>query len=393
MGQIIHGKKVLGLNRTGVAGEFSSGVGRHMTDRKKFPAKETEEKGSRQRRSQYSSVDVARLAGVSQAAVSRAFSEGASISPATKAKVLKAAADLGYRPSILPRILATNTSQLVAIVVGGLNNPFYAEIFEIFVRKLQENGYQSLVYFVDDREHFDKVLPLIMKYRVDGIISSLSLLSPEAAAECTQMDIPIVTTNGKSEVESVSSVCSDNFEGGKKIAELFLEKGAMRFGYAGGKESFANTERRRGYLETLKDNGISEVIEFTGIFQTVGGCLAARQMLGAGAIPDAVFCANDLMAVGFIETARSEFGLNVPEDLMVAGFDNLDCTAWPSIGLTTIDPDTDGMAECAIQLLKRYWDSDVEVAGETVIVAGTLIERSSTDRRVVLPRKSSSKVG
>lgn len=352
-----------------------------MSDSKKVPISGAQnEKTGRQRRPQYSSVDVAKKAGVSQAAVSRAFTEGASISKKMKEKVMKAAAELGYRPSILPRILATNNSQLVAIVVGGLYNPYYAGMFELFARKLQDGGYQSIVYFVNHNEYFDEVLPLIMKYRVDGIISALSLLSPEAAIECAQMEIPVVTINGRSQTEAISSVCSDNIEGGRLISELFCNRGAKTFAYVSGNESVANTERREGYLEGLKKYDASDVQEYCGNFSYAGGCEAARNLLGSGNRPDAVFCANDLMAVGFLETAQEEFDLNVPEDIMVAGFDDSMFTAWPSISLTTIQPDAEAMAASSIELLKRYWRGEDDALGVTEVIQGRLVERKSTAR-------------
>lgn len=331
-------------------------------------------------RSNASSVDVAKLAGVSQAAVSRAFTEGASISEKTKNKVMKAAAELGYRPSILPRILVTNSSQLVAIVIGGLYNPYYAGIFELFSRNLQERGYQSLVFFVNHNEYFDEVLPLIMKYRVDGIISALSLLSAEAALACARAEVPIVTLNGRSQEGAMSSICSDNFNGGKKTAELFLRKGARRFAYVSGNESVANTDRRRGYLETLKSAGVAEIAEYCGNFQQLGGREAAMTLLSGDNRPDAIFCANDLMAVGALETARDQMGLRVPEDLIVAGFDDSMFTSWPSISLTTIRPDTETMVAQALGILQRYWDGEDEALGVTNVVPGDLIERRSTAR-------------
>lgn len=352
-----------------------------MRVNKKMPTSGPQkEKESRQRRPQYSSVDVARMAGVSQAAVSRAFTEGASISKKMKEKVMKAAAELGYRPSILPRILATNNSQLVAIVVGGLYNPYYAGIFELFARKLQDGGYQSLVYFVDHNEYFDEVLPLIMKYRVDGIISALSLLSPEAAIECARMEIPVVTLNGRSQVDAISSVCSDNVNGGRLISELFCRRGGKRFAYVSGNESVANTERRKGYLEGLKESGVSDVREYCGNFRYAGGCEAARALLGNGDGPDAVFCANDLMAIGFLETARGELGLKVPEDIMVAGFDDSMFAAWPSNSLTTIQPDAEAMVEHSLSFLRRYWAGEDGALGVTEVIPGVLVERKSTVR-------------
>ncbi len=349
-----------------------------MEEGKKAGVKKPAQGRNRQR---YSSVDVAKHAGVSVAAVSRAFTPGASISKKMKEKVLKAASELGYSPSILPRILVTNSSRLVAIVIGGLYNPYYARLFELFSRNLQECGYQPLVFFVNHNEYFDEVLPLIMRYRVDGIISALSLLSLEAANECAKLDVPIVTLNGRSQEGAMSSVRSDNLEGARQIADLMFRRGAARFAYVSGNESVANTERGQGYKERLRELGICDVQECSGAFQMSGGRNAARKLLAGEVKPDAVFCANDLMAVGFLETARHEYGLRVPEDLMVAGFDDTMFTEWPSISLTTVQPDSEAMAQRCIWFLTQYWKGDHMSLGATDVIPGKLVERNSTARR------------
>jgi len=127
-----------------------------------------------------SSIDVARLAGVSQAAVSRTFTEGASVSAKTRNKVLVAAEALGYRPSVIPRIMLTNRSSLIAVVSGGLQQPFYAGIVERFSREIQKSGSTVLLFSVNHGEYMDEIIPKILGYRVDGIVSALSIVSPEA---------------------------------------------------------------------------------------------------------------------------------------------------------------------------------------------------------------------
>jgi DNA-binding LacI/PurR family transcriptional regulator len=313
--------------------------------------------------------------------VSRAFTEGASISNKTKEKVLEAARHLGYQPSILPRILVTHNSQLIAIVIGGMYNPYYAKVFELFTRRFQDEGYQVLVFFVDHNEYFDDALPLIMRYRVDGIISALSLLSPEAALECARMDVPVVTFNGRRQPDAVSSVCCDNIEGGRQVATLLHARGGRRFAYVSGRESVANTDRQKGYLDRLGELGMTDVQVVQGDFHYEGGYRAAEEIMAMSPARDAIFCANDLMAIGVEERLRSEFSLRIPEDVMVVGFDDAVFSQWPSASLTTVRQNAEAMVDRTLQVLRRYWSGEPNVLGCIEVVAGQLIERKSTARQ------------
>ncbi|RUW32855.1 MULTISPECIES: LacI family DNA-binding transcriptional regulator [unclassified Mesorhizobium] len=333
-------------------------------------------------RLQPSSIDVARLAGVSQSAVSRAFTPGASVSKKTREKVIAAARELGYQPSILPRILVTHRSHLVAIVIGGMYNPYYAKIFEQFTRQFQAQGYQVLVFFVDHNEYFDAAIPLIMRYRVDGIISALSIMSREAADECAQMRIPVVLLNGRQQNKWVSAVCCDNVEGGRAVANLLFQKGGTRFAYIAGNETLANTDREQGFIGRLKELGVEDVEIAKGNFHYEGGYEAARILFAASNRPDAVFCANDLTAIGAMECARAEYGLRIPEDVMIAGFDDATFSSWPSYSLTTVRQNGPEMVDAAIAALKQRWQEGTASGGRLRLVPGTLCERKSTDRQI-----------
>ncbi|WP_080867528.1 LacI family DNA-binding transcriptional regulator [Agrobacterium tumefaciens] len=333
------------------------------------------------RKPQPSSIDVARKAGVSQSAVSRAFTEGASVSKKTRDKVMAAAKELGYQPSILPRILVTHRSHLVAIVIGGMYNPYYAQIFELFTRKFQEEGLQVLVFFVDHNEYFDDAIPLIMRYRVDGIISSLAILSKEAAEECAHMKIPVVLFNGKRQNIWVSSVCCDNIEGGRQVAKLLFDRGCSRFAYIAGSETLANTDRQAGYVGRLKELGIDDVIIEQGDFHYEGGYAAARRLLQRSERPDAIFCANDLTAIGAMECARSQFGLDIPNDLMIVGFDDATFSKWESFDLTTVRQNGPEMVDAALALLQERWREGRDAPGKLRLVPGTLVERATTTKK------------
>jgi DNA-binding LacI/PurR family transcriptional regulator len=333
-----------------------------------------------------SSLDVARLAGVSQAAVSRTFTEGASVSAKTREKVVAAADKLGYRPSIIPRIMLTSRSSLIAVVSGGLQQPFYASVVERFSREIQKSGSTVLLFSVNHGEYMDEIIPKILSYRVDGVVSALSIVSPEAADSCAKMHVPVVLFNGRIRNEWVTSINSDNVTGGREVAELFIRRGARRFGFiAGRKGNMASDDRMAGYVGRLAEEGVTDLRIEYGNFVFDGGCEAMRAIVRNGAQPDAIFCASDLMAVGALETARSEFKLSVPEDLMIAGFDDIPAASWPSIGLTTIRQDGVRLVSEALSVLDAMISGNSQSGGLVRIVAAPLVERSSTQREPHAP--------
>lgn len=345
------------------------------------------ERGSRpqkdgpSRKKYSSSIDVARLAGVSQAAVSRTFTEGASVSAKTRKKVIIAAEELGYRPSVIPRIMLTQKSSLIAIVSGGLYNPFYAQMIELFAREIQKRGSNVLFFSVDHGEYIDEVIPKILGYRVDGIISALSIISAEAAQSCAKMNVPVVLFNGKVRNEWVASVCSDNVTGGREIASLFVKRGAKRFGYIAGKKgNMANEDRLAGFVGGLIELGERDVRIAYGNFRYEEGFAAACELIGQEERPDAIFCANDLMAIGTMEACRSKYHLRVPEDVMIAGFDDIPAASWPSIDLTTLRQDGPRMVEEALAILDRMISGEQQSGGALQLVQAPLIERGSTRR-------------
>jgi DNA-binding LacI/PurR family transcriptional regulator len=328
-----------------------------------------------------SSIDVARLAGVSQSAVSRTFTAGASVSPATRKKVLKAAGKLGYQPSMIPRIMLTHRSSLIAIVIGGMYNPYYSGVVELFTREIQKKGNSVLLFGVDHGEYIDEVVPMILGYRVDGLISALSILSPEAAESCAKQNIPVVIFNGKVRNEWVSSVCCDNVAGGRAVASLFIARGAGHFGYIAGKpDNMANEDRLAGYFGRLVEQGVRDMSMAYGGYRYEGGYKACCELMAASPRPDAIFCANDLMAIGAMEAIRAELGLRIPEDVMVAGFDDIPAASWPSFALTTVRQEAGRMVQESLLLLERKIAGQTLSGGALRLVAGTLMERGTTAR-------------
>jgi DNA-binding LacI/PurR family transcriptional regulator len=328
-----------------------------------------------------SSTDVARLAGVSQSAVSRTYRPGASVSAEMRQKVIEAAEALGYRPSLIPQIMREHRSYLVALVVGGLYNPFYAQVLEEFARRLQAIGNQILLVHVDSGHSLHEAIPKLASYRVDAVVSALAVLSSEAAEALARLRIPVVAFNSVVKNEWVSTVSCANAEAGAAIADLFVARGARSFGYVTGPvESPASADRLRGFRERLRDGGHAEPRLATGDFSYEGGVAALRAMLGEGPPPEAIFCANDLTAMGAIDAIRATGGRRVPEDVLVAGFDGIPPASWRAYDLTTFEQAAGTMVERAVEIVTATTAAHRSPGEIAITVAARLVERGSTGR-------------
>ncbi|MDB5506425.1 MAG: LacI family transcriptional regulator [Devosia sp.] len=329
------------------------------------------------KRAGVTSFQVAEHAGVSQSAVSRTFTPGASISTKTRAKVLMSAKELGYRPNAIARSLITSRSRIIAVVMAYLENLFYPDVLEELGRLLAAEGYHLLLFtgFMD--RDSDPVFDQLMQYQVDGIILASTSLSSELSDECATAGIPVVLFNRTTERDSVSSVTSRNREGGRLLADFLVAGGHKSFGYIAGIEnSSTNRDRLGGFREQLLVHGVDELVIRTGNYSRVEAQVAAREMLSLPVRPEAIFVANDHMAVAVMDVARYEFGLSIPDDLSIVGYDDAGPARWPSYGITSVSQPVNEMTSATVDiLLDQIHSGDMEPLHR--IVSGELIVRSS----------------
>ena len=299
------------------------------------------------------STEVARRAGVSQSAVSRVFTPGASASKATQEKVRKAAAELGYRPNVLARAMVSGKSRIIGLVVAYLDNYFYPEALQKLSNALQERGYHLLVVMASQTAgNIDKVVDELLDYQVEGIIAASVALSSDLAQRSRDAGVPIVFFNRTQEGHEASAVTSDNFEGGRRVAEFLVAGGHRRFGYIAGWEG-ASTQRDReaGFRTGLAEAGQVLHAREVGEFVIEEARAAARRMFDRPNRPDAVFVANDHMALGVIDVLRAELGLRVPEDVSVVGYDDVPPAGWAGYDLTTVRQRANLMVEHTVEIL------------------------------------------
>ena len=322
------------------------------------------------------SGDVARLAKVSQSAVSRAFTPGASVSEATRQRVLAAAQALGYRPNALARAMISGRSRLVALLVAYLDNGFYPIVLERLSRALQGHGYHVLLFMTHAGDQ-DQVVQQMMQYQVEAIIMASATLSSSLARECAETGIPVVLFNRSVAILHASSVTSDNVEGGRLLAR-FLARGAHRriAFIAGQEDSSTNRDREAGFREGLAEYGLVPWMRAVGDYTKAGAAAAAHELFGQTTRPDAVFVANDHMAFVVMDVLRDHYRLIVPDDVSVVGYDDVPEAAWGAYRLTTVEQPADAMIEATVSIVVDQIGQR-EIHRRTAVLPARLVVRGS----------------
>jgi len=327
------------------------------------------------------SLQVAAKAGVSQSAVSRVFTPGASVSAKTAEKVREAARELGYRPNVLARAMVSGRSRMIGLVVAYLENYFYPEVLEKLSNALQEQGYHVLVFMVSQTAgNVDGVVDELLDYQVDGIVMASVAMSSDVARRCQSAGVPVVLFNRGQDDEDLSEITSDNFEGGRTVAAFLVAGGHTRPAYIAGWEG-ASTQRDReaGYLAGLNAAGIGLVGRGVGNYKSDQAKDAARRIFVGppDTRPDAVFVANDHMAFAVMDLLRFELGLEVPKDVSVVGYDDVPPASWTAYDLTTIRQRANRMVSETVDALMDQIASRHLLKPRRVKVDAPLIVRGS----------------
>lgn len=332
-------------------------------------------------RDRVTSIDVAQRAGVSQSAVSRVFTPGASASSQTADKVRKAAAELGYRPNSLARAMVSGRTGIIGLVVAYFSNQFYPDALEKLSSKLQSQGYHVLVFMASQAEgNIDDVVEEILDYQVDGIIAASVSLSSELSQQCQALGVPMVLFNRSQDDPTLSAVTSNNFDGGKKVAEFLVAGGHQKIAYLAGWEG-ASTQRDRetGFRSGLAQAGLDLYARGVGDFDPHIARQAILEMCSGADHPDAIFVANDHMALTVMDCLRYDLNLRVPQDISVIGYDDVPAAAWPSYQLTTVHQPADEMVDRSIEILLSQIRGEATTA-KKIAIDGPLIVRGSAKK-------------
>jgi len=296
--------------------------------------------------------DVAKLAGVSQSAVSRAFTPGASVAENTREKILRAAQSVGYQPNLMARSMATGRSNIIALAISNLENPFYAQVVKELSERLRETGRHILLFTTSLDGTADPGLEQVLSYQVDALILTATTASLELTLQCQKTGVPIVQINRESKLPGISTVRGQNQRAGEQIASFLVAGGHKRYGFIGGSEtSNTSTIRLNAFTQHLKTLGVNDVRVAFGNYTFQGAAAAARQLLGAKKPVDAIFCASDYMAFAALDVAKREFFLSVPGDVSIVGVDDVPEAAYSAYDLTTYSQPAALLAAEAIKII------------------------------------------
>ncbi|MEQ1408426.1 LacI family DNA-binding transcriptional regulator [Neorhizobium sp. Rsf11] len=323
-----------------------------------------------------SAEQVARLAGVSRSAVSRTFTPGASVAPATREKVLRAADELGYHVNDLARGVLANQSRLVGIVATKPELGFRAHLTAALAKALIRRG--SIPILINTGQAEEELLAaqkMLIGHRAEATII-LSGSPPASFFELAQRNGQPLVVIGRSEPDA-DHVRAGNSEASRNAATAFFAAGRRRLAVIGsGSGTPSIMERESAFLSAARALGAEVTVARGPDSDYDSGIVAARELFLSDEKPDAVFCANDQIAFGLMDFVRTELGLRVPDDVAVIGFDDVPEAAWLSYGLTTFRQDPATMATRAVELLERRLENPDAAPGYERVIPELVIRKS-----------------
>lgn len=325
--------------------------------------------------------DVALLAGVSTSAVSRTFTEGASVSPAMRAKVEQAAAELGYRPNFLAASLTTGRTKLIGLVSNNFHNPVFLEVFDLFTRALQDRGLRPLLVNLTDETDPAASVRLLQQYSVDGVVVASSTLPAGFAEAFGTAGLPVVHSFGrKTDTPLVHVVGVDNVGCGRMAARELIGRGYKKVGFLGGPENATSTQDRlAGFkIAVARNNGILHSVTYASAYSFEAGRTEMQRLL-AGTPAEAYFCGDDVLSIGAL-SALADAGLSVPDDVGIIGFNDMEMAGWANIALTTIHQPVAKIIAASVDLVVALLDAPLTPPAVRLFPCHVVARKTLRDR-------------
>lgn len=324
--------------------------------------------------------EIAKLAGVSPAAVSLVLNGKRGVSKETTKLILSIAKKSSYRPNAIAKSLVRRKTSTIGLIVSDIVDPFYAELSRGVEDAAFRNGFSIILCDSDDqRQKEDLCVDLLLTNQVAGLI--LSPLGNEAGPKLQEAAklVPVVLVDRSVRTECYATVVSKNIEGAAKAVRHLIELGHKRIACITLLAAWSTSyERVEGYRQALQEHSLEFdkhlVLHSNGTLD--GGRECAKALLKMDDPPTAIFATSDIVAFGVIQTVL-EAGLQVPRDLSVVGFDNISQSEYFRVPLTTVDQPKYGMGEAACKLLLRKIHG-VSSSDETIRLDTRLVVRQST---------------
>jgi DNA-binding LacI/PurR family transcriptional regulator len=322
---------------------------------------------------------VAERAGVSLALVSLVMRDAPNVSDYRRQLVLEAAEELGYRPNVLARNLASRRTNTIGVVVNDLHNPFFAEIIDGIQAAADDAGYRMLIgNGKHSRRGEAEMIETFLQFRVDGIITAGATM-PMSAIEAAAASTEVVLVGRTSRSRVIDSVNTDDVVGARLAVDHLVALGHRCISHIDGGTGAGAEARRRGYSKGMADHGLSdEIVIGGGDYSEAGGYHAASELLERSRRPTAIFAANDLSAAGVLDRVE-DAGLVVPDTMSIVGYDNTALAAMQHMSLTTINQPRDELGRLAVKyLLERFKEARTESVHH--VIAPTLVTRRTSSR-------------
>ncbi|MFC5756042.1 MULTISPECIES: LacI family DNA-binding transcriptional regulator [unclassified Rhizobium] len=309
-------------------------------------------------RRRITSKELAKLAGVSSATISRAFSPDSRIGSATRDRILAVAREYGYQPNAIARSLNNQRSRLVALVVNAIGNPCEAEEQQLLVHRLQARQLLPILLCCADHSDRLQLMRLASTYQVDHVVIFSDMVSMQDAVDIFHTTRPIIVSFEPLENEDVSNIRIDGALGAGEIIDKIVGDGKKRFAYLSGtKSSWIDKLRRKWFADALARHGLSFEAEAFGDYSYDSGFKEAVLLLHRSKV-DAIICGNDVMAIGARDAARRVLGKNTPEDIAIVGQDGIAMAAWDCNDLTTLSLDHVAFMDAVVEVIERHEAGD-----------------------------------
>jgi len=324
--------------------------------------------------------EIAKLAGVSNATVSRVLHGSSLVTEETTRRIQKIIQDLNFVPNNSAAYLKSGKSQIYGIIVPDLTNPFFAEVVKLFEALLAENEQELLVANTDSHSmRMQRSVRRMLLRRVDGVALLASELEAASLESLVQNQIPVVTTNHHHIANGLSDIMIDLAGGTAQMIAHLKELGHRHVGFIGGRVGLATSRvRRESFLEAVVKQGLSskEGWMVEGNSRIDGGSAAMAKILSQPEIPTAVVAANDLTAIGALRTARKR-GLRIPDDISIAGCDDIEISDIVFPPLTTLRISRKEYARMMFEALQEA-GQDLTRPGRQFELPTRLVVRQST---------------
>jgi DNA-binding LacI/PurR family transcriptional regulator len=302
-----------------------------------------------------SAQQVADRAGVSRSAVSRTFTAGASVSEATRKKVLAAAEALGYHVNHLARGLIREQTGIICLIVADVNTPYQSKVLEALTRQLQQmNKVAMVINTLGERASVERAVRQTLHYRADATVV-LSGTPPASLIDtCISNGQRVILINRDDHLNGTVNVMVDNHQAVNAAFSMFRRAGCEKFAVVSSQAGTPSlTSRETAFVAVARAAGYDATVLRCGPTAYSSGAEAAHLLLSRADRPDAVFCVTDLLAFGFMDAARHVFAMNIPKEICVIGFDDIPQANWDSYGLTTFRQPVEEIASWVADVIDR----------------------------------------